>query len=95
MALLDDNLRRRLSPMDWQEIESDPPVYAKVVFPKERTLYIMAGEPVGNDYVLFAFVSGFGQPATFHVSELEALGAERDKAFREGRFTDVVPAPDS
>lgn len=93
MALLDDTLRSRLKPMDWQEAEFDPWVYAKVVFPKERALYILAGERVGKDYVLFAFVSGLGQPARFHVSELEAIGAELDTTFLEGRFTEVVPAP--
>ena len=51
--------------------------------------------------MFFGFVVGLeGEFGYFLLSELESvrsplgLGVERDFAFREGRLTDVVPAPE-
>ena len=64
-----------------------------------------AGRFCGRDgrvVAFFGFVAGHeSEFGNFLLSELEAVRStlgfeiERDLAFTEGRFTDVVPAPDS
>jgi Protein of unknown function (DUF2958) len=102
MGLLTDELRNRLPPLYAQEMEDDPIVYAKFFLPGTSSAwYATEGGQEGSDYLLFGFVVGqdseFGY---FLLSELESvrtplgLAVERDRAFPEGKFTDVVPAPD-
>jgi Protein of unknown function (DUF2958) len=101
MELLPDELRSRLPPRYTQEADDDPVMYAHYFLPESgQSWYVCEGQPKGEGYLLFGFVSF---PATdfreFLLSELQAkrgpLGqtVERDLAFNEGRFTDVVPAP--
>ena len=104
MQLLTDELRSRLPPLYGQEAEADPVVYARFFVPgTELAWYPIEGEPRGDDFLFFGWISGsrneFGY---FLLSELEAFRGllavqrvERDLTFTEGRLTDVVPAPDS
>src|SRR5579863_2232021 len=102
MPLLDDQLKQRLPPRYSQEADDDPLVYARFFLPASYTSwYVIEGEPDGDDFLFFGFVT---QPvnrfAEFRLRHLEALRGpkgqtvERDAAFTEGRFTDVVPAPE-
>ena len=57
--------------------------------------------PTRKRFLLFGIVVDLeGEFGCFLVSEFESvrtplgLAAERDRAFREGRLTDVEPAPD-
>src|SRR6266853_938318 len=101
MKLLTDELRARLPPLYSQEAETEPTVYAKF-FLSGWTWYVTEGSPQEDDFLFFGFVVGLeSEFGYFLLSELESvrtplgLGVERDLAFREGRLTDVVPAPDS
>ena len=65
------------------------------------TWYVLEGEPEDTDYVFFGFVSGIADEfGSFRLSELQSLcgpggqAVELDHSFREGKLTDVVPAPD-
>jgi hypothetical protein len=103
MRLLTDELRARLPPLYSQEAEADPIVYAKFFLPGTGwTWYVTEGSPRGDDFLFFGFVVGLeSEFGYFVLSELESVrtslvvGVERDLTFREGRLTDVVPAPDS
>jgi hypothetical protein len=103
MKLLTDELRARLPPLYSQEAEADPIVYAKFFLPGTGwTWYVTEGSPRGDDFLFFGFVVGLESEFGYFVfSELESVrtslvvGVERDLTFREGRLTDVVPAPDS
>src|SRR5579863_2136740 len=101
MKLLTDELRTRLPPLYSQEKAPEPTVYAKFFLPGTSwTWYVTEGGPQEDDYLFFGFVVGqeseFGY---FLLSELEGvrtrlgLAVERDLYFREGKLTDVVPAP--
>ena len=101
--LLTDQLRARLPRLHTQEAEEEPLVYARFSLPGTHSAwYVMEGEPEGDDYLFFGFVSG-PEPdfRYFRLSELEAkrsplgFSVELDSGFTEGRLTDVVPAPDS
>ncbi len=103
MKLLTDEIRARLPPIYTQEAETEPTVYAKFFMPGTRwTWYVTEGSPQGEDFLFFGLVIGleteFGY---FLLSELESvrtllgLEVERDLTFREGKLTDVVPAPES
>lgn len=103
MKLLPDELRQRLPALYAQEAEADPVVYAKFFLPGTNwSWYVTEGSPREDDFLFFGFVVGqtseFGY---FLLLELEAIRGpfgfvvERDLTFREGRLTDVVPAPDS
>ena len=100
--LLDDQLRNRLPALYSQEAELDPIVYAKFFLPGTGwTWYVTEGGEQGNDFLFLGFVVGLDSEFGYFVlSELESvrsplgLAVERDLAFTEGRFTDVVPAPD-
>lgn len=103
MKLLTDEMRATLPALYSQEAETNPIVYAKFFLPGTGwTWYVTEGSPEEEDYLFFGFVvsleSEFGY---FLLSELEevrtplGLAVERDLSFREGRLTDVVPAPDS
>ena len=102
MPLLDDQLRGRLPPLYAQEAEPEPMVYAKFYLPGTRwACYVFEGQPEGQDYVFFGFVSGReSEFAEFHLSDLDAMrsligqAVQRDLTFSEGRLTDVVPAPE-
>jgi hypothetical protein len=100
MALLDDRLRARLPPRHSQEAESDPLVYARFCL-SGRNWYVLEGQPEGEDFLLFGFVSPVDEFREFRLSELKAIRGlfgsevERDETFTEGRLTEVVPAPDS
>ena len=103
MKLLDDQLRTRLPPLYSQEAEDEPMVYAKFFLPGTGwTWYVTEGSPQDQDFLFFGFVVGLeSEFGYFLLSELEAarsslgLEVERDLSFREGKLTDVVPAPDS
>lgn len=103
MQLLDDELRKRLPPLYAQEAEAEPMVYAKFFMPGTAwTWYVTEGSEQEADFLFFGFVVGLeSEFGYFLLSELESvtnplgLHVERDLAFREGRLTDVVPAPDS
>ena len=102
MKLLTDELRAKLPTLYSQEKEVGPVVYAKFFLPGTGWIwYVTEGSPQEDDYLFFGFVVGqeseFGY---FLLSELESvrtrlgLEVERDLTFREGRLTDVIPAPD-
>jgi hypothetical protein len=104
MKLLDDELRQKLPPLNSQEAENDPFVYAKFFLPgTDAAWYVIEGQAAGDEFVFYGFVTQsvsqfeFGE---FQLSELEAIrgphGArvERDPDFTPGRLTDVVPAPE-
>ena len=103
MKLLTDQLRARLPPIYSQEAEAEPMVYAKFFLPGTGwTWYVTEGSQQDQDFLFFGFVVGLeSEFGYFLLSELEGarsplgLGVERDLTFREGRLTDVVPAPDS
>ena len=100
--LLPDDLRARLPPLYSQEAEAEPMVYAKFFMPGTQwTWYVTEGEARGEDFLFFGFVCGLeAEFGYFVLSELESvttplgLHVERDLTFKEGRLTDVVPAPD-
>ena len=103
MTLLDDELRSRLPPLYSQEAEDEPVVYAKFFLPGTSwTWYVTEGSEQEGDFLFFGFVVGqdseFGY---FLLSELESvqghfgLSVEQDQSFREGKLTDVVPAPEN
>ena len=102
MQLLDDDLRKRLPPLYAQEAEAEPVVYAKFFMPGTAwSWYVTEGSEQEGDFLFFGFVVGLeSEFGYFLLSELESvtnplgLHVERDLAFREGRLTDVVPAPD-
>jgi hypothetical protein len=101
MKLLTDELRARLPPLYSQEAEGEPTVYAKF-FLSGWTWYVTEGSPQEDDFLFFGFVVGLeSEFGHFLLSELESvrnqlgLAVERDLYFREGKLTDVVPAPDS
>jgi hypothetical protein len=103
MKLLTDELRSRLPRLYSQEAEADPMIYAKFFLPGTGwTWYVTEGQEQEGDFLFFGFVVGLeSEFGYFLLSELESvttelgLHVERDLAFREGRLTDVVPAPDS
>ena len=101
MPLLDAQLRGRLPPLYSQEADPNPMVYAKFSLGTRWAWYVFEGQPEGQDYVFFGFVSGReSEFAQFRLSDLEAMrsligqGVQRDLTFPEGRLTDVVPAPE-
>ena len=104
MKLLTEDLRARLPRLYSQEAEADPMVYAKFFLPGTGwTWYVTEGQEQDGDFLFFGFVVGLeSEFGYFLLSELESvrsplggLSVERDLSFREGRLTDVVPAPDS
>ena len=102
MKLLTDELRARLPALYSQESEAEPVVYVKYFLPGTGwTWYVTEGSQQEDDFLFFGFVVGLEREfGYFLLSELEnvrtrlGLAVERDLAFREGRLTDVVPAPD-
>ena len=105
MPLLDEELRRRLPPLLTQEAEDDPYVYAKLILPGTSLIwYVLEGERTTYaDFVMCCLFVGqeeysFGHyPETF-LEQFRGPNGEvigRDASFKEGRLTDVVPAPDS
>ena len=102
MKLLTDELRARLPALYSQEGEAEPVVYAKCFLPGTGwTWYVTEGSQQENDFLFFGFVVGLeSEFGYFLLSELESvrtplgLAVERDFAFREGKLTEVVPAPD-
>ena len=63
--------------------------------------YVTEGSEQDGDFLFFGFVVGLeSEFGYFLLSELESvttplgLHVERDLSFREGKLTDVVPAPD-
>jgi len=103
MKLLTDELRDRLPALYSQEAEPEPVMYAKFFLPGTGwAWYVTEGGVEGSDFLFFGFVVGLDSEfGYFLLSELEearnslGIGVERDLAFAEGKFTDVVPAPDS
>ena len=103
MKLLPDELRQRLPALYAQEAQTDPIVYAKFFLPGTNwSWYVTEGSPREDGFLFFGFVVGQASEFGYFVlSELEAvrgpfhLAVERDLTFREGRLTDVRPAPDS
>ena len=104
MKLLTEDLRARLPRLYSQEAEAAQMVYAKFFLPGTGwTWYVTEGQEQDGDFLFFGFVVGLeSEFGYFLLSELESvrsplggLSVERDLSFREGRLTDVVPAPDS
>jgi hypothetical protein len=103
MELLTQELRARLPPLYSQEAEEEPMIYAKFFLPGTGwTWYVTEGGEQDGDFLFFGFVVGLeSEFGYFLLSELESvrsplnLSVERDLSFREGRLTDVVPAPDT
>lgn len=101
MQLLNEDLKARLPPL-YAQAEIEPTVYAKFFMPGTQwTWYVTEGSPHEGDFLFFGFVVGLeSEFGYFLLSELESvrnrfgLGVERDLSFREGKLTDVVPAPD-
>ena len=101
MMLLTDELRAKLPPLYSQEAAAEPIVYAKFFLPGTGwTWYVTEGNPEGDEFLFFGFVVGLeSEFGYFLLSELESvttplgLHVERDLYFREGKLTDVVPAP--
>jgi hypothetical protein len=102
MDLLADELRNKLARLYSQDGDPNPIVYAKFFLPGTGwTWYVTEGEAEEGDFRFFGLVVGleteFGY---FLLSELEevrtplGLRVERDLHFKEGKLTDVVPAPD-
>ena len=102
MDLLTEELRARLPPLNAQEGAEDPFVYVKFFLPGSGwTWYVTEGSPQDDDFLFFGFVVGLDSEfGYFCLSQLEGarspLGfrVERDLYFKEGKLTDVVPAPD-
>ena len=102
MKLLTEELRAKLPVLYAQEAEANPIVYVKLFLPGTGwTWYITEGQEQDGDFLLFGFVIGLDSEfGYFLLSELDSvrsplgLPVERDVSFREGRLTDVVPAPD-
>jgi hypothetical protein len=102
MPLLSDDLRNRLPPLLSQEVADEPIVYARYFLPGTVwNWYVTEGEREDGDYLFFGFVTGIeSEFRLFRLSELEsATGStgqkvEIDPNFKEGKLTDVVPAPD-
>ena len=98
----DRRTARPLPALYSQEAEAEPIVYAKFFLPGTGwTWYVTEGSQQEDDFLFFGFVVGLeSEFGYFLLSELESvrtplgLAVERDLAFREGRLTDVVPAPD-
>ena len=103
MKLLTDELRARLPKLYSQEAETDPVVYAKFFMPGTGwTWYVTEGSAEDDEFLFFGFVVGLEREfGYFLLSEIEevrsplGLKVERDLAFRQGRLTEVVPAPDT
>lgn len=102
MPLLTDDLKSRLPPLNSQEAEADPFVYAKFFLPGTDTAwYVTEGQEAGQDFVFYGFVTqpvnDFGE---FYLSQLNRIRGpngvcvDRDPNFTTGRLTDIVPAPD-
>ena len=102
MKLLSEELRKKLTSRCSQDEDPNPIVYAKFFMPGTAfTWYVTEGEEMQADFRFFGFVVGLESKfGYFLLSELESvtnrlgLHVERDLSFREGRLTDVVPAPD-
>ncbi len=102
MPLLTDDLKGRLPPLLSQEAVDDPIVYARYFLPGTIwAWYVTEGEPEDGDYLFFGFVTGLDSEfGLFRLSQLEAVTGtsgqkvELDPSFKEGKLTDVVPAPD-
>jgi hypothetical protein len=102
MPLLSDDLRNRLPPLLSQEAIDEPIVYARYFLPGTVwNWYVTEGEPEDGDYLFFGFVTGIESDfRLFRLSELESITGvagqtvEVDVNFKEGKLTDVVPAPD-
>ena len=102
MSLLSDDLKSRLPPLLSQEAAPDPIVYARYFLPGTIwAWYVIEGGAEDNDYLFFGFVTGLDSEfGLFRLSELEAATGmsgqkvEIDQNFKEGKLTDVVPAPD-
>jgi hypothetical protein len=103
MQLLTEELRQKLPPLYSQEADDNPYVHAKFFTPDSNwTWWVTEGSPEGNDFRFFGYVRGLAEEwGYFLLSELETahgplgLSIERDIHFTPGRFTDVVPAPDT
>jgi len=102
MPLLSDDLRNCLPPLLSQEAVDEPIVYARYFLPDTGwSWYVTEGEPEDEDYVFFGFVAGIeAEFGLFRLSEQESITGtsgqkiEIDSNFKEGKLTDVVPAPD-
>jgi hypothetical protein len=101
MELLPDDLRARLPPIRAIDDLDEPYVLIHFTLPgTEQDCYVMAGEPLGDDFVFWGFVRHESKFTCFRLSELEtAVGPSgqtvvRDENFTEGGLSEVVPAPD-
>ncbi len=102
MELLPAELRSRLPPRYSQEADDEPFTYARYFLPEtEQSWYVCEGQAEGEDYLFFGFVTfPDADFRSFLLSELQAIRGplgqttKRDLTFAEGKFTDVVRAPD-
>jgi len=100
--LLTDELRKRLPQLYSQEARRSRWCTRNSFCPVPLTWYVIEGSPQGEEFLSYGFVVGieseFGLFPAFRTRKKFAaswdFGLERDLAFREGRLTDVVPAPD-
>ena len=58
--------------------------------------YVIEGQPEGEDFLLYGFVTGPNVFREFRLSDLEniVIRVKRDVKFTEGKFRDIVLAPD-
>src|SRR4051812_43550049 len=97
MQLLTADLRAQMPALYAQEGGKDPVVHAKFFTPDSNwTWFATEGEPRGNDFLFFGFVSGHaGEWGYFLLSELESargpleLPIERDLHFKPRPWSQV------
>jgi len=104
VPLLPDDLRARLPPLFAQEAEDEPYVYARLFLPgTSLNWYVLEGEATENSGFVFGccFIGreefSFGHFPESFLAEFRGPNGETvqcDLSFREGRLTDVVPAPE-
>jgi hypothetical protein len=99
--LLPAELRARLPPLAAMDDMDEPFIWIHYTLrgsPFEW--WVIAGQPEGNDFVFFGFLSGLNHYRYFRLSELEKKrgpdnqSVQRDEQFTEGGLSEVVPAPD-
>jgi hypothetical protein len=105
MRLLPDELKTRLPPLYSQEAEENPFVYARLVLGgTSLNWYVLEGGATEqHGYVLSCCFTGpdeysFGHFPEWFLQEFRGPNGEeiqQDESFKEGKLTDVVPAPDS
>ena len=103
MALLSDELRARLPPLNSQEADDEPFVYAKLILPgTSLAWYVLEGEVTDYGFVMHCLFVGqqeysFGHFPEAFLQQFRGPNGElvqADQQFAPGKLTDVAPAPD-